>query len=86
MKKYFIAAVFILSAPQSLLAQAEAGAYYVILDNTTHACRVVLTNDLPPTTLFGEGLRYKKLGQYLSLEAANLALDSMIGKQCPSRG
>jgi hypothetical protein len=51
MKKYLIAAAFILSAPQSLLAQAEAGAYYVILDNTTNACRVVLTNDLPKTPL-----------------------------------
>jgi hypothetical protein len=31
MKKYLVAAAFILSAPPSLLAQDEAGAYYVIL-------------------------------------------------------
>jgi len=45
MKKYLITVAFILGAPQSLLAQADA--FLVILDNTTNACRVVAKNDLP---------------------------------------
>jgi len=78
MKKYLIAAAFILSAPQSLLAQADA--FLVILDSTTNACRVVAKNDLPA----GE-VRYKRLGQYATMDEANNALNSMIGGQCPSR-
>jgi hypothetical protein len=78
MKKYLIAAAFILSAPQSLLAQADA--FLVILDSTTNACRVVAKNDVPA----GEH-RYKQLGQYATMDEASKALDSMIGGQCPSR-
>ena len=77
MKKYLIAAAFILSAPQSLLAQADA--FLVILDSTTNACRVVAKNDLPA----GE-VRYKRLGQYATMDEANQALASMIGNQCPT--
>jgi len=78
MKRYLIAAAFVLSAPQSLLAQADA--FLVILDSTTNACRVVAKNDLPA----GE-VRYKRLGQYATMDEANNALNSMIGGQCPSR-
>ena len=78
MKKYLIAAAFILSAPQSLLAQADA--FLVIFDSTTNACRIVAKNDLPA----GE-VRYKRLGQYATMDEANNALNSMIGGQCPSR-
>ena len=79
MKKYPFAVAFILGAPQSLLAQADA--FLVILDNTTNACRVVAKNDLPAS----QGARYKQLGQYATMDEANQALDSMIGGQCPSR-
>ena len=78
MKKYLITVAFILGAPQSLLAQADA--FLVILDSTTNACRVVAKNDLPA----GE-VRYKRLGQYATMDEANNALNSMIGGQCPSR-
>jgi hypothetical protein len=78
MKKYLIAVAFILGAPESILAQADA--FLVILDSTTNACRVVAKNDLPA----GEH-RYKQLGQYASMDEANNALNSMIGGQCPSR-
>ena len=77
MKKYLIAAAFILSAPQSLLAQADA--FLVILDSTTNACRVVVKNDVPA----GEH-RYKQLGQYATMDEANQALASMMGNQCPA--
>ena len=79
MRKYLIAAALILGAPQSLLAQADA--FLVILDNTTNACRVVDKNNLPAS----QGLRYKQLGQYATMDDANQALDSMIGNQCASR-
>jgi len=78
MKKYLIAAALILGGSQSLLAQADA--FLVILDSTTNACRVVAKNDLPA----GE-VRYKRLGQYATMDEANNALNSMIGGQCPSR-
>ena len=78
MKKYLIAAALILGGSQSLLAQADA--FLVILDNTTNACRVVAKNDVPA----GE-VRYKRLGQYATMDEASKALDSMIGGQCPSR-
>ena len=78
MKKYLIAVAFILGGSQSLLAQADA--FLVILDSTTNACRVVAKNDLPA----GE-VRYKRLGQYATMDEANNALNSMIGGQCPSR-
>ena len=68
----------ILGGSQSLLAQADA--FLVILDSTTNACRVVAKNDVPA----GE-VRYKRLGQYATMDEANQALDSMIGGQCPSR-
>jgi len=55
-------------------------AFLVILDSTTNACRVVAKNDLPA----GE-VRYKRLGQYATMDEANNALNSMIGGQCPSR-
>ena len=79
MKKYLVAAALILATPQSLLAQADA--FLVIHDNTTNACRVVAKNDLPAS----QGLRYKQLGQYATMDEANNALNSMIGGQCPSR-
>ena len=42
MKKYLIAAAFILCAPQTILAQAEV--FYVVLDHTTNQC-TVMTNE-----------------------------------------
>ena len=78
MKKYLIAAALILGAPQSLLAQADA--FYVVLDNTTDACRVVTTNELQT-----QKTRYKPMGQYASKDEANHALNAMIGGQCRSR-
>ena len=39
MKKYLIAAAFILCAPQPLLAQSEM--FYVVLDHTTNQCTVM---------------------------------------------
>ena len=80
MKKYLITVAFILGAPQSLLAQADA--FLVILDNTTNACRVVAKNDLPASQ---SSARYIQLGQYASKDEANHALSAMIGGQCPSR-
>jgi hypothetical protein len=76
MKKYLITAALILGAPQSLLAQADG--FYVIFDSTTKDCRVVASNGVPA------GLRYKKLGQYATMDEAQGALNSMIGNQCPS--
>jgi hypothetical protein len=80
MKKYLVAVAFILGAPQSLLAQADA--FLVILDNTTNACRVVAKNDLPASQ---SSARYKQLGQYASKDEANHALTAMIGGPCRSR-
>jgi hypothetical protein len=77
MKKYLIAVAFILGAPQSLLAQADA--FYVVLDNTTNACRVVTSNELQ-----SQKARYKQMGQYASKDEATHALSAMIGGQCPS--
>ena len=77
MKKYLIAAALILGGSQSLLAQADA--FLVILDSTTNACRVVDKNNLPS----GE-VRYKRLGQYATMDEANAALASMMGNQCPA--
>ena len=77
MKKYLITAALILGSSQPLLAQADE--FLVILDNTTNACRVVSSNDLPAT----QGLRYKQLGQYATMDEAQGALNSMIGNQCP---
>ena len=77
MKRYFIAVAFILGAPQSLLAQADA--FYVVLDNTTNACRVVTSNELQT-----QKARYKQMGQYASKDEAIHALNAMIGGQCPS--
>jgi hypothetical protein len=75
MKKYLIAAAFILCAPQTLLAQAEM--FYVVLDHTTNQC-TVMTNE--PTT---QKTRYKTLGKYATQDEAKAALDSMIGSACP---
>ena len=75
MKKSLIPAVLILCIPQLALAQ---GAFSVILDNTTNACRVVATNNIP-----SPGVRYKRLGQYATMDEANQALASMMGGQCP---
>ena len=77
MKKYLVAAALILCIPQLALAQET---FSVILDNTTHACRVVSTNNIPST----QGLRYKELGKYATMDEARAALDSMMGNQCPS--
>ena len=77
MKKYLIAAALILGSSQPLLAQTDG--FLVILDNTTNACRVVAKNDLPAT----QGLRYKQLGQYGTMDETKSALSSMIGNQCP---
>jgi hypothetical protein len=76
MKRSLIAAALILGIPQLALAQ---GAFSVILDNTTNACRVVETNNIPST----QGPRYKKLGEYATMDEANQALASMMGSQCP---
>jgi hypothetical protein len=77
MKKYLITAALILGSSQSLLAQADM--FYVILDNTTNACRVVSSNELATT----QKARYKQLGTYASMDEAQGALNSMIGNQCP---
>jgi hypothetical protein len=76
MKKSLITAAVILGIPQLALAQET---FSVILDNTTNACRVVSTNNIPST----QGPRYKRLGEYATLDQANQALDSMMGSQCP---
>ena len=76
MKKSLITAALILCIPQLALAQET---FSVILDNTTNACRVVATNNIPST----QGLRYKRLGQYATMDEANQALASMMGGQCP---
>ena len=47
MKKFLIAAAFILCAPQTILAQADV--FYVVLDNTTNQCRVMPGSELPST-------------------------------------
>ena len=79
MKKYLIAAAFILgaSAPQTILAQADV--FYVVLDNTTNQCRVMPGSELPST----QKVRYKELGKYATMDEAKAALDSMIGSACP---
>jgi hypothetical protein len=79
MKKFLIAAAFILcaSAPQTILAQAEM--FYVVLDNTTNQCRVMPGSELPST----QKVRYKELGKYATMDEAKAALDSMIGSACP---
>jgi hypothetical protein len=76
MKKSLITAALILCIPQLALAQET---FSVILDNTTNACRVVSTNNIPST----QGLRYKRLGEYATMDEANQALGSMMGSQCP---
>jgi hypothetical protein len=76
MKKSLIPVALILCIPQLALAQDT---FSVILDNTTNACRVVATNNIPST----QGPRYKKLGEFATLDEANQALDSMMGGQCP---
>jgi hypothetical protein len=75
MKKYLIAAAFIICVPQTILAQAEM--FYVVLDHTTNQC-TVMTNE--PTT---QKTRYKTLGKYATQDEAKAALDSMIGSACP---
>jgi hypothetical protein len=75
MKKFLITAALILCIPQLALAQET---FSVILDNTTNACRVVSTNNIP-----SPGLRYKRLGEFATMDAANQALASMMGSQCP---
>lgn len=77
MKKYLVAAAFILCAPQTILAQAEV--FYVVLDNTTKQCSVIPGNELPST----QKVRYKELGKYATMDEAKAALDSMIGSACP---
>ena len=67
MKKYLIATALILCIPQLALAQET---FSVILDNTTNACRVVSTNNIPST----QGPRYKRLGEYATMDEANKAL------------
>ena len=77
MKKYLITAALILGSPQPLLAQANM--FYVILDNTTNACRVVSSNELSTV----QKARYKQLGEYATMDDAKGALANMIGTQCP---
>ena len=77
MKKYLIAAAFILCAPQTMLAQAEI--FYVVLDNTTNQCSVMPGSELATT----QKVRYKELGKYATRDEAKAALDSMIGTACP---
>jgi hypothetical protein len=77
MKKYLITAALILGSLQPLLAQANM--FYVILDNTTNACRVVSSNELATT----QKARYKQLGTYATMDEAKTALGSMMGNQCP---
>jgi len=74
MKKSLITAALILCIPQLASAQET---FSVILDNTTNACRVVATNNIP-----SPGVRYKRLGQYATMDEANQALASMMGGQC----
>ena len=49
MKKYLIAAAFILCAPQTILAQSEM--FYVVLDNTTNQCTVMTNEPTRPKRL-----------------------------------
>ena len=67
MKKYLVAAAFILCAPETVLAQAEI--FYVVLDHTTNQC-TVMTNE--PTT---QKTRYKTLGKYATQDEAKAALE-----------
>ena len=71
MKKCLITAALILGIPQLALAQETFSV-------TTNACRVVATNNIP-----SPGVRYKRLGQYGTMDEANQALASMMGGQCP---
>ena len=77
MKKYLVAAAFILCAPQTILAQAEV--FYVVLDNTTKQCRVMPGSELTSTNK----ARYKELGKYATIDEAKAAMDSMLGGACP---
>jgi hypothetical protein len=78
MRKFLIAAVLILCAPQPILAQ-EAEVFYVILDNTTNQCRIMAGSQLPTT----QKARYKQLGKYATADEAKAAMDSMLGSACP---